>query len=136
MHDIEWKKQYEVNNSDIDSEHRIFVHIINKIKTGFENGISAKSLDRLVEELLKYADFHFCSEENIMLEVDYPGFEHHKKEHSDLLMQLRNMVFSYNNSTVMDELLKFLVDWFVKHTIQEDKKLAQFLLNERQCPYL
>lgn len=131
MTNIEWKEIYEVGNLEIDSEHKVFVRIIQKIqnfaeKVEKDGDHNKKHLERLVVELLKYAEFHFCSEENVMLEIEYPGIFDHKHEHEKLLAELRNLIFAFEmNKQDIDELITFLTDWFIKHTVKEDKNLAQ-----------
>jgi len=124
---IEWKKEYEVGNFEIDSEHRIFVKIIQKLQNAHSNN-DKQLVELLFVELLKYAEFHFCSEENIMIVNHYPDLLDHKKEHESLLAELRNRIFSLKYEyTDFDRLEKFLFDWFVNHTSSEDLKLSSFL---------
>lgn len=130
MSSIKWDKKYEVGNVEIDSEHKVFVRIIQKIAHATEMGKNHNYLERLIYELLKYADFHFYSEETVMMEVNYPGIANHQKEHQKLLLKLRDIVSSVeveDYSRPMDDLIKFLTDWFVTHTITVDKKLADYL---------
>ena len=127
---IEWNAAYEVGNFEIDSEHKIFVRIIQKLQNANSSG-DKQLVELLFVELLKYAEFHFCSEENIMIMNSYPNLLNHKKEHEKLLAELRNRIFSLKYEyTDFDKLEKFLYDWFVNHTSSEDLKLASFLNNK------
>jgi hemerythrin len=127
---IEWDKKYEVGNLEIDSEHKIFVRIIQKIISATGMKKDRNYIERLIYEMLKYADFHFHSEETVMLELNYPDFSDHQKEHERLLLKLRNMVSIVelkDYSRPMVDLIQFLTDWFVTYTITVDKKLADYL---------
>lgn len=127
---LEWKKRYELGHFDIDAEHRIFHHIIQKIQAAYLRRVPINYLESLVDELIKYAEFHFCSEENLMVAVHYPELERHKEIHRNLLLQLKEevntIVFKYIN---FSSLITFLYEWFVQHTITEDKKLATYISN-------
>lgn len=124
---VEWDSKYEVGNYEIDSEHKIFVEIIRKLDDANCRG-DIKLVELHFIELLKYAEFHFCSEENIMLINKYPNLLNHKKEHEKLLAELRNRLFSLKYEyTDYDNLELFLLKWFTKHTTAEDLKLASFL---------
>lgn len=128
MPDLRWKKNFEVGNFEIDSEHKIFVKIIQKIKQAKKNRADKDFLMALVLELLKYAEFHFCSEENIMIKSQYPELLKHKKEHEKLLAELRNEIFSLQYEYIDFHTLEaFLIRWFTVHTINEDQKLAAHL---------
>ncbi|TRX70240.1 bacteriohemerythrin [Carboxylicivirga sp. M1479] len=125
---IEWKTEYEVGNYDIDAEHRIFINIIRKISNAYYNQSDTQTLDDLVHELIKYTEFHFCSEENLMKAIDYPDFNNHRQIHSNLLLKLKdeiNIVMAKHIN--FDILIDFLVDWFIKHTTMEDQKLANYI---------
>ncbi len=130
MFPIEWDPKFEVGNFEIDFEHQIFVKIIHKLKDAHYKG-DEKFLELLSLELLKYAEFHFCSEENIMFKNQYPDLIHHKQEHETLLAELRNRIFSLKYEYIdFDKLEIFLFEWFKKHTAVEDQKLASFLNNK------
>lgn len=132
MTTIEWNSKFEVGNFEIDSEHKIFVKIIQKIQKA-KHGDSEKSfIEALLVELLKYAEFHFCSEENIMLDKKYPDLLLHKKEHERVLAELRNRIFSLKYEFIdFDNLENFLIDWFKHHTTSEDVKLAGYITRDR-----
>jgi len=132
MPTIKWDKKYEVGNVEIDSEHKVFVRIIQKIENATEMRKNHSYVERLIYELLKYADFHFYSEETVMMEMNYPDIAMHKKEHQKLLLKLRDMVSIVEHedySRPMIDLIQFLTDWFVNHTTTVDKKLADYLEN-------
>lgn len=125
--DIEWKDKYNLGIEEIDFEHRIFVSIIKKIDN-VVNSDTDKSLLRLILELKKYAAFHFQSEENIMVDVNYPEIIEHKNQHERLLSKLQLIILQIEMEHIeLNKLPTFLMEWFVDHTIVEDKKFATYL---------
>ncbi len=134
MTHIEWDNKYEVGNIEIDSEHKVFVRILQKIISAVEKK-NHKHIERLVNEIYKYADFHFHSEETVMIEIDYPDLSTHKKEHEKLLIELGNRISVSGDGEYirpMTELINFLMDWFINHTVSVDKKLANYLRDNEQ----
>ena len=130
MKKIQWKKEYEVANYEIDSEHKLFVRIIQKFSDALTNKSDNYYIERLVNKLLKYAEFHFYSEETIMIEIEYPHIIMHKQEHEKLLEQMRNlvMVVEMDEENIYEsDYIDFFLNWFVNHTLKLDKKLAQFI---------
>jgi hemerythrin len=133
MEIIVWDKKYETGNFEIDSEHKVFLRLIQKVNEAIENKREEKRIARLMEELQKYAEFHFCSEENIMMEADFPGLESHVQEHQKLSFDLRSLLFADQLSTEsLNELVGFLVNWFENHTFKEDMKVALFLKEKQK----
>ena len=80
-----WQKSYSVGNEQIDNEHKVFVEIIGRIHDAVLKEKSIDDIKRLMRELETYAVFHFVSEENIMIDSEFPELEEHKKEHEKLL---------------------------------------------------
>ena len=130
MKKIKWKKKYEVGNYEIDAEHKLFVRIIQKFADSLTNKADNYYIERLINELLKYAEFHFYSEETIMIEIEYPDIIRHKQEHEKLLEQMRNMVMIVemdDEKIYESDYTNFLLNWFVNHTIKQDQKLAKYI---------
>ncbi len=131
MTDITWQTKYEVGNLEIDAEHQVLVVIIQKIQQATAHKRDIRYIDRLFEELLKYAEFHFCSEENIMFDVGYPELEHHQHQHKQLLVDLRGTLpETGNESRDMQEFIDFLIRWSIRHTIVEDQTRLGMLLTK------
>lgn len=125
---IEWSEDLEVGHTEIDSQHKLFVGIINRIHEKVEAGTEKKMVESLLVELLRYSEFHFCSEENFMLEHKYPDLLEHKREHEKVLATLRNRIFSLKYEYIdFDQLQEFLVEWFSMHTKITDGKFAGYL---------
>ncbi len=136
METLNWKKEYSVGIFEIDAEHKIFLKTIKKIHNAFEKHIELDIQKRLLTELYKYADFHFTSEENVMLMCNYPDFEAHLNQHVELMQKLADIV-NFNDISKINEvgLVDFLVKWFKEHTTSTDLKLGKFL-QESNSEYL
>lgn len=65
----------------VDREHDMIFEILDKIKYSFTNDLSAGLKKSLIKELYLFLDFHFTSEENLLVMFDCPDGGRHKKEH-------------------------------------------------------
>lgn len=128
---ISWDSKFEVGHQRIDFEHRIFLDLINSYRDKLETHAKNDALIRILNEIAKYAAFHFVSEENIMEECGYPEQARHARLHQALLAELDCKVKEMHTTPIPGiesvKFYAFLVDWFVNHTIQEDKKLADYI---------
>ncbi|MDD2304437.1 MAG: hemerythrin family protein [Prolixibacteraceae bacterium] len=132
--DLIWKEAYNVGYFEIDEEHKIFLKTIQKIDEAFLNEESQEYIARLLEELHKYAQFHFISEENIMFKYGYPNLEEHQAEHVALMRKMGSLLITFDPRLInREKLIAFLVDWFKNHTTYSDKKLAQFIMSKNNC---
>lgn len=124
---VEWSSKLEVGVQRIDYEHRIFADLINELSNKVDRGEQAISLSRTIREIMKYADFHFLSEENVMEEYSYPGMKEHVALHRELHAQLLSTVLEHaEGAAPAEKLVNFLAEWFVAHTGIEDARLALY----------
>ena len=65
---------------------------------------------------------HLTSEENIATSCNLPGVSSHHQRHLELLEEFNHHAEDLNKGLkTADEFLGFLEDWFIGHTIYEDK---------------
>lgn len=128
MINIQWDRKFELGNERIDAEHRIFLDLIKGLSTLAPPHDDPERVARLLRELQRYAEFHFVSEENLMLDVGYPDYEMHRNEHTMLLSTLGTEIRKWSQTpALLDHLVRFLFEWFALHTTQVDKKLARYI---------
>src|SRR5487761_2699548 len=89
---VHWEKELELGNDLIDTQHRILVLLCRRLDMAIKVRQSEQSLRWIMEELKKFTEFHFISEENLMHELSYPEVTEHALIHADLLMQLDLML--------------------------------------------
>jgi hemerythrin len=134
MNRIDWDRKFEIGHERIDFEHRIFLDLIRTFGEEVERGDAEdpRRLNRQLTEITKYAEFHFVSEENIMIEVAYPDYETHRELHNVLLNELRDMAFKLRAGRANPrELVEFLYYWFAQHTAHKDKLIAEYVRQSR-----
>jgi hemerythrin len=130
MGKIEWDAKFETGHQRIDFEHRIFLDLIRMFAEEADRDMSSdpRRLNRQLMEITKYAEFHFVSEENIMVDVGYPDVETHRELHSVLLAELRDMAFRLRAGRARArDLVDFLYQWFALHTSNKDKLIAEYV---------
>ena len=82
--------------------------------------------------MTQYAIDHLQTEENLMLEHDYPDYENHIKEHKEfrkktISFSLENMS---NRGKVFDDIIEYLQHWWVNHILNTDKEYSTFFLQK------
>ncbi len=86
---LKWISSYEGGIEDIDLQHHYFFNLILRL---FKQIQIPTADDRYTKELIielnAYTKFHFTSEENMMMHVDYPKYQEHRAMHLDLLSKL------------------------------------------------
>jgi len=125
---LKWDKKYEIGHERIDSEHKIFLDLIIDFQHALDDKQPKEKLIRILNEVEKYAAFHFVSEENIMIDVAYPKYEHHAMLHRELLTRLKDHSNQFKLGLLeAPDVFEFLFQWFAIHTSNEDKKLVAYI---------
>jgi len=126
--DIPWEKKFEVGNLNIDREHQILLDLIRHLSQALDRHEPEDWCMRLLREMQKFIDYHFFSEENLMLRNGYPDYVEHQKKHTEFLISLQERIDAYASDRIdLEAVVVFLFDWFVMHTSQVDKRLGRFL---------
>ncbi len=127
MGDIEWKEKYSVGIHRIDYQHRYFAELINWLNKTLPSTGDLELRRLYVKEVVQYAQFHFISEENFMQAIGYDEAEAHTKLHNQLIERLSDHVVRFQfDGEDTPEFMRFLEEWFIEHTVNEDKKIARW----------
>ena len=121
---IEWDDKYSVGISKIDDEHRQFIDIINMAIATNESSDNPGELREVLYRITKYAINHFSTEENYMIEFNYPEYQFHKEEHHDFSRKVIAYCERVNDgdSQISKEILEYLKRWLINHIQVTDKK--------------
>ncbi|XPV75043.1 MAG: bacteriohemerythrin [Desulfovibrio sp.] len=126
---IEWSSQLSVGFEEMDDDHKKLVGIVNTLNDAVADGCSDEDIEDILEELLSYTNWHFRHEERLMQEFEYPEYDAHKEEHSDLVQQASELFKKFQNGdkSVPELLLPFLKEWLANHILGTDMKTGNFL---------
>ena len=125
---LKWDPRYELGHERIDAEHRIFLGLIVEFEELTMQGGARDKLIRTLNEICKYAEFHFLSEENVMADCHYPEQMQHAGLHRKLLAEVTDELFQLTAGKVEpSHVFEFLFQWFALHTTTEDKKLVSYI---------
>ncbi len=121
---IEWDDKYSVGISRIDDEHKQFIDIINKAIATKERGGTPEELKEVLHKITMYAINHFSTEENYMIEFNYPEYQYHKEEHHDFSKKVIEYCERVNDgdSQFANEVLEYLKRWLINHIQVTDRK--------------
>jgi len=129
---IEWSDANRVGVTDVDEQHKQLFGILNQLHAAVAEGKEQSELHEIVERLIEYTVYHFRTEEDLFLEHGYPGYDEQKSEHDSLTataLEFQGKLLD-GSATLSFELLDFLHDWLMDHTMGLDKEMGTFF-NER-----
>ena len=131
---LHWQAAYDTGVEEIDLQHRYFMTLINRLTVELAASDDPKYRQSLLNELAKYAAFHFASEENLMTKFGYPDRERHRMLHIELIDKLSSRM----NAMTYEPLFEFLIGWFIQHTTTEDHRIGEHVrvAHDQQSPFL
>ena len=126
---INWTEEMSVNIEEIDNQHKKLIDLINELFSAMLDGNAQKIIDKTVNDLIDYTDYHFTTEENYFENHSYPGSHNHKIQHSyfkDEILIFKNELLNGKTTVPMD-VFNFLKDWLTEHILNSDKKYSKYL---------
>ena len=133
---IQLEEELSTGIEEIDKQHTELMERTEKFTEAIAKNKEKQQLSYLLNFLVSYAEYHFESEERIMEEYGYDDIHEHRKRHMeffDVVNKLENKLKEEgpSNSFALD-VQRFLMDWLILHVKNVDKKMAEFLKDNKK----
>ncbi len=129
--------KYSIGIPEMDAQHARWIGLIEKFRSvGSVHLMERAGINAAIhalEQLLKYTQSHFASEEQFIAAHNYPALEAHKQQHRDLesvLVKLLDGARAHPTGGTPLKLNLFATVWLLEHIMQEDDKYARFILGK------
>lgn len=120
----------------IDLQHMELIARIKMLHESFLNGTNPEKVIETFNYINCYINEHFITEENYMIELNYPHYERHLKAHKDFIADYLKLENLFNKEGASSDFnLDFnvqLIDWMKKHVLEEDIILANFICEKKE----
>jgi hemerythrin len=124
-------KDLETGINRIDDQHRELINIINQLSEMATKGIDKDIIEQTLENLGAYIGKHFGDEEELQKKCNYPNYDAHKTQHDDFVKEYLHLKSEFNDKSCEHidftlKLLKFIVQWLVKHIKGSDVAMGKY----------
>ena len=107
---IRWSELFETGITEIDNQHKKLVEIINNL---YESYSSNENFDFniIINDLIKYSEYHFTTEEKLFKNSKYPFTKEHLKIHSEFkekVIEFQNTYKECSHKTFIEMLTFFI----------------------------
>jgi hemerythrin len=126
---LEWIPSYSVRIEKLDSQHREEFALIDATVKYYRSKQNASEPLPIVDELILYAQDHFKTENDLMEKYGYPHFRDHRDEH-ERLSETLNSLRLRENEVKAAEIVDFLKDWILRHTLLTDRMYIDYLVSK------
>lgn len=119
-----WNDNLITNEETVDYQHKRLFQVVNDLINACNQSDTPNGLlvEVALDELLKYAGYHFNDEERIFENYKFQGLEEHKLEHYDFVTLMINFKIRFDKGEeIADELIKFMHQWLINHIMTKDK---------------
>jgi len=125
---VEWSDALSIGIPQTDEEHRQLVEILNELDDAKRTGKGTRIMGDVLTRLIEYTVSHFESEEQLMEESGYPGFELHRKQHLQLVKKVGRFrdQFYGGGRRITKEMMEFLKYWLTNHILADDMAFGKF----------
>lgn len=125
----QWEPKYATGHNTVDQQHQHLFKLVNDLHVAMLERRGKEALLTTLEQLGKYVDTHFRTEEALMQQRGYPKLAQHRACHDKLTAKARLLIgeFRAGKISVTVELSIFLADWLRHHILGEDIALVGWL---------
>jgi len=117
---------------EIDKQHEFFVYLTNKLHKEISEDISYEDAIQYIDELFKYAKYHFSKEEFYFKRYGYVNLPEHVNEHNKFVNDIEKFRKEYlsDSASLPYDILSFMANWFVTHIKESDMKYRDLFIQK------
>lgn len=127
----EFTENLITGNEMIDAQHQELIEKINNLVRSCETAKEKTTAVKMLDYLADYTDFHFKEEEQLQIEIQYPGYDKHIEQHKEFIQaieELHEMLEEEEgpSDAFVKALQKNVIEWLYKHIQGFDRSVAEF----------
>jgi hemerythrin len=130
---VEWKDEYSTGEPEIDKQHKVIFKYLADLELHMKEGIDARYVGNLLENIGLFTRSHFCYEEICMRRSKCPIAAKNKEHHTKLLASYTHFCERFEHEGASDDLVQklhaFLESWLVNHILKIDTHLKACINN-------
>ena len=125
---FDWKEEYSVGIDTINKQHKVIIELMNDLFESIRDAREDLIIKEILEELLKYSNYHFGLEKTLFDKYNYPKSEEHLKEHNYFISKIEFFMKETNSNiqSVPIETLDYLKNWFKNHMMMKDVDYSKY----------
>lgn len=130
---LEWRDKMSVGNEAMDIDHQKLVGYLNDLHDMMSGIPNPESVERLLDKLVDFTEYHFGTEERLLRLCRYPHLDDHKESHKELVKQLMEIRDGYRENPSERRLIQmfdFLSNWLMRHILREDMAYKDYIVKK------
>ncbi|MBU0638988.1 MAG: bacteriohemerythrin [Planctomycetes bacterium] len=140
---FEWEDRFRVGVDEIDRQHQRLIGLINELHAAITRSdelatmaavlAEMDAITSALAELIRYTEYHFSTEEGLMVECAYPECDDHRHAHQQFIEKVQGyqQQFEKKKTRLSVDLIDFLVQWWRAHIQDSDKRCGAYVISRR-----
>ena len=126
---IVWDEIYATGIVSIDDQHKHLISLLNRMFEALLQKRGKEEVSYVIEEMNRYAVYHFHAEESLMEQAEYPDLAEHRIYHDAFNAKVNDFSYKYNQNddALSAEVTIFLTNWLNEHLSTIDQKYVPWL---------
>lgn len=119
---LTWQDNFSVGVKELDRQHKRLLELINDLSDKNPDH-SINNCFAVLNELIKYAQLHFATEESLMATHGYNDLHSHQNDHeafTERIFEL-NQKLTSQGADIFPDLIIFVTEWYISHVLGTDK---------------
>lgn len=131
-----WSERFSIGLKRIDHQHQQLFKIINDLISNQNAAPGSEFIAAILDRMTKYIDYHFKTEERVMMEYGYPEYALQVREHTEFKMKTTRFCMDHTaaKTDLTGEMLDYLQNWLTNHILQSDLRFKDFLIKNGFLP--
>jgi hemerythrin-like metal-binding protein len=131
-----WSERFSIGLKKIDHQHQQLFKIINDLITNQNSASGSDFIDEILDRMTKYTDYHFKTEERVMMEYGYPEYALQVREHTEFKTKTARFCMDRKGAKkgLSGEMLAYLQNWLTNHILESDLRFKDFLIKNGFLP--
>jgi hemerythrin len=126
---INWADVMSVKNAQMDADHKQLVNLINELYSAMWLDQAATVIQKCLDSLKQYVQYHFQAEEEMMAKASFPGLKAHQEVHRKFIEAVADMEKRWQDGDldVSEQMMDMLQGWLVDHIMKVDMQYTDYL---------
>lgn len=133
---IEWTEDLAVGVELIDEQHQELFSRFNRLLEACSSGCGKEEIGSTLLFLDEYVRIHFRDEEKLQIAHAFPEYRAHHEQHRIFIHKLedfkKEMLTGGATLSLTIATNSLLIDWLVNHIAKMDKKIGEFIRNQKK----
>lgn len=125
-----WTEEMSVGVESLDEDHKRLIELLNRLHENVEAGKTGKALEKVIEQMVKYTQYHFTREEALFNQAGFPQAAEHHHEHEMLMRRALSLQARFENGQSRElslEAMDVLQRWLSSHILGSDREYIPYL---------